>query len=175
MPDGPHPLKARGFFNTECMKFLEKDLEEIIFNADRNELVRRGLIISGKIFRQLRIGNYGIADLVTVKRVTPWDTDEPILIIRVYELKKEKISMSAFLQVIGYVKGIESYIKQRGFSFDVRYEIIVIGKQVDNNSSVCYLPDIFPTVRFYKYKYDVDGLRFYKINNYRLTKEGFKI
>ena len=50
------------------MKFLEKDLEDIIFEAPREELAKRGLHIEGKMYRQLRIGNYGIADLVTIQR-----------------------------------------------------------------------------------------------------------
>jgi len=47
------------------MKFLEKDLEEIIFNADMKDLPEKGLHFTGVIKRQLRIGNYGVADLVT--------------------------------------------------------------------------------------------------------------
>ena len=50
------------------MKFLEKDLEQIIFESGRDSLRERGLSISGKLLRQLRIGNYGIADLVEFVR-----------------------------------------------------------------------------------------------------------
>ena len=48
------------------MNFLEKDLEEIIFNQlqdkTRSELINRGLVHSRptKVFRQKRIGKYGI-------------------------------------------------------------------------------------------------------------------
>ena len=50
------------------MKFLEKDLEEIIFETSNKELNERGLFVYGKKYRQLRIGNYGVADLVVVDR-----------------------------------------------------------------------------------------------------------
>ena len=40
------------------MDFLEKDLEDIIYNASNEQLDKRGLRVRGKRFRQLRIGNY---------------------------------------------------------------------------------------------------------------------
>jgi hypothetical protein len=46
------------------MKFLEKDLEEIIFNSCKIKLCNRGLTLPEKIKRQVRIGNYGVADLI---------------------------------------------------------------------------------------------------------------
>ena len=50
------------------MRFLEKDLEQIIHESGMDQLNERGLPIDGKMFRQMRIGNYGIADLITVTR-----------------------------------------------------------------------------------------------------------
>lgn len=83
------------------MKFLEKDLEDIIFNADNESLQSRGLEIRGFKKRQLNIGNYGIADIVTFERSNYIDEEyaeyvggenkthsRPI--ITVYELKKNK-------------------------------------------------------------------------------------
>ena len=71
------------------MKFLEKNLEDIIWEASNEKLQERGLNISGKKLRQLRIGNYGIADLVTFDR-DYYHTEylHPFLNITVYELKK---------------------------------------------------------------------------------------
>jgi hypothetical protein len=51
------------------MNFLEKNLEDIIFETHENKLRDRGLEISGKKLRQLRIGNYGIADMITYTRI----------------------------------------------------------------------------------------------------------
>ena len=50
------------------MKFFEKDLEEIIYLSDKDKLSDRGLYLNGKLKRQLRIGNYGVADLIEYKR-----------------------------------------------------------------------------------------------------------
>jgi hypothetical protein len=47
------------------MDFLEKDLEDIIFDSPNEELRKRGLNIWGKKKRQLNIGNYGRADIIT--------------------------------------------------------------------------------------------------------------
>lgn len=46
-------------------EFFEKTLEDIIFNTDNELLCEHGLLISGKKLRQVKIGNYGIADLIT--------------------------------------------------------------------------------------------------------------
>ena len=53
------------------MDFLEKDLEDIIWNAQstregREKLKSRGLNIQGKVFRQPNLGEYGIPDLVSI-------------------------------------------------------------------------------------------------------------
>lgn len=53
------------------MDFLEKDLEDIIWNASqtdigREELKKRGLEIHGKMYRQVNLGDYGRCDLLTI-------------------------------------------------------------------------------------------------------------
>ena len=117
------------------MEFLEKDLEEIIFEADRNDLIERGLNIRGKLFRQLKIGNYGIADLVEVSRFRKdgWHEGsqiEPRLFITVYELKKDKIGISAFLQALGYLKGIRQYLRVRKPNIEFILHIVLIGREM---------------------------------------------
>lgn len=155
------------------MKFLERDLEEIIYTSDRKALSERGLTVRGKLFRQLRIGNYGVADLVSVER------DPCCLFITVYELKKEKIGISAFLQALGYVKGIESYIKRRKPKLLIEFNIVLVGSNLDTSSTYCYLPELVPPsyigqfVTNYTYSYDVDGIRFKEERNYDLIDKGF--
>ncbi len=164
------------------MEFLEKDLETIIFNANKDELEERGLFINGNLKRQLRIGNYGIADLVTFTKplyVHPVRYHEPMC-ITVYELKKDKICISAFLQALNYVKGIKSYInKHKGCDYEINYRIILIGKTIDMGSSFIYIPDIMCAndysiaVEFKTYEYKHNGIWFNDINGYKLTNEGF--
>ncbi len=165
------------------MKFLEKDLEEIIFESDRDALADRGLYIAGKLHRQLRIGNYGVADLVSFdppRRIDNNEWFEPAL-ITVYELKKDKIGISAFLQAVGYAKGIERYMQLRDVSFEYNVNIVLIGSEIDTNSTFSYLPDMLPSIEFreyvelYSYSYGVDGIIFTEHNNYKLKNEGFNI
>lgn len=163
------------------MKFLEKDLEEIIFNASSEKLQERGLPLKGKRFRQLRIGNYGVADLVTIERPNVIDRfDEgysDIINITVFELKKENIGISAFLQAIGYIKGINDFINNRKKFYEIKYNIVLIGNKMDLNSNYCYLDqfvdsDLF-TLNNYIYEYDIDGIKFNLCTGYELTNKGF--
>ena len=167
------------------MKFLEKDLEEIIFNSSREKLSERGLDLKGVIKRQLKIGKYGVSDLVTFDRVRHLNYySNPVnrgfipvynhyLDITVYELKKDKISMSAFLQAVRYAKGIKRFLVKRGFEFEIRLNIHLIGKTIDNKSDFIYLSELFDSVLFSTYDYDIDGIIINDVGNYSLTKEGF--
>jgi hypothetical protein len=173
------------------MKFLEKDLEQIIFEADKNRLINRGINLFGNQFRQLRIGNYGVADLVYVKRpyYHTYFNDHCKGEITIVELKQKKISISAFLQALNYAKGIRRYLEKNKESASnfFNFRIVLIGSEIDLNSSVIYLNDFFKLkdkeylinddfetiVELYTYKYDFDGIFFKEENNYSLVKELF--
>jgi hypothetical protein len=164
----------------ECMKFLEKNLEDIIWESDNEKLFERGLPIRGKCFRQLNLGVYGIADLVCVQRYGPFG-----LRITIYELKKDKIGISAFLQSIRYARGIQRYLNLRGVKFSFIIDVILVGREIDTTGNFCFLPDLFcdeygaysgcGSINFYTYKYELDGLHFKNISGYYLTNENFKI
>lgn len=154
--------------------FKEKDLEEIIYNADRNELQKRGLPISGKLIRQRNILNYGRADLLEVGRGFALDS----LIFTIYELKQEKIGISAFLQAIKYAKGIQQMLDQKERNFIYEINIVLIGSELDTSGSFCYLPDLIDRaggytggigfIKYYTYSYQIDGIIFIEHNGYQL-------
>jgi hypothetical protein len=157
------------------MEFLEKDLEQIIFEADRDMLAKKGLKIFGKLLRQVKIGNYGAADLVSVERpkyVPPGGFHEPMT-ITVFELKKEKIGVSTFLQALGYLRGISRYLEVRKVDLPYELRIVCIGKSMDTNSSYAYLPDFTEIVENYTYSYSIDGIKFKIEKQYGLKEEGF--
>lgn len=166
------------------MKFLEKDLEEIIFNADKEALSGKGLHIEGKLFRQKRIGNYGIADLISVKRESAYmGYTDAYLNIDIYELKQGAISVSALLQGIRYAKGVQRYLNTRRFSEFV-INLILIGDRIDFESDLIYLTDLIGggaevergcllNIDFFTYSYDFDGIKFNQHFNYNLKDEGF--
>lgn len=153
------------------MNFLEKDLEEIIYESDLDKLKERGLPLKGICKRQLRIGNYGIADLVyfDIDRENKW------LDINIVEIKKDNISLSAFMQLVRYKKGIQSYLNKRDTDFFIRFEYTLIGRDIDRSSDLVYLPDLVPSLGIYTFDYDFDGIKFQRHNNYVLTDEGFNV
>ena len=168
------------------MNFLEKDLEEIIFNTDTEILCKKGICLQGKKFRQLRLGNYGIADIVTFHTEYFWTSDneyEKYLVINVYELKKDKAGISAFLQALQYCKGIDFYLKQvREKYLNTKYIVNIVGRKIDSKSSYIYLTDFLTgdyneyglSLNNYSYSYNVDGIKFRLENGYRLINSGFE-
>ena len=148
------------------MDFLEKDLEQIIYEATEEQLNEFDFP-TGIKKRQLRIGNYGIADLVYFKRVAVTsfrpDDGKPVcdvvdnsgLCITVCEFKKDKIGISAFLQAINYCKGISRYLLKRGFE-SFYFNILLVGRNIDDSGSFVYLTDLLGESLRYSYD-NVDG------------------
>lgn len=150
------------------MNFLEKDLEDIICKTDNQKLYERGLYINGKKLRQVRIGNYGICDLITYDRTHPF-----ALTITIYELKKDEVNEKTFSQVIKYLTGIKSYLSRRKPNLRVIYKIVLVGKTLNNYDSAAFLPSIFPSLDIYTYEYKYDGIYFVNKDNFILREEGF--
>lgn len=170
------------------MNFLEKELEDIIWESDNESLQKKNLNIEGKKYRQLRIGNYGILDLLTVeKKYYPdWDRQKsfPYLNITVYELKKENVSISTFLQALRYCKGIKSYIERKELNVPFKLNIVLCAKKVDTHSSFIYLADLITkeidrpdgllnSLEVYSFEYLIDGINFINHSEYDLTNKGF--
>lgn len=158
------------------MTFLEKDLEQIIFETPNSKLKEKGLLIQGEKKRQLRIGGYGISDIVTFSRhrkpMTIFDDVQPYLFVNVFELKQNKIDANAMMQAFRYCKGIERYIHSRNKHFDISYGVTLIGKEI-SLGDFCYLPCFMGNLHVYTYKYTIDGMTFKKEVGYKLTNEGF--
>ena len=172
------------------MEFLEKDLEDIIFHATHEQLRNRNLYIRGKKYRQLKIGNYGIADLVFIQRpfFHPYEKHLTKGVITIFELKKDKIGLHTFDQLIRYANGVKFYLQKRGLIGHYDISLIAIGKTVDLSSSFCYLPNLLnqdisenkigytePIIKFeaFTYLYDFDGIKFNEIYDYQLKNNGF--
>lgn len=164
------------------MDFLEKDLEEILKTTPTEDLWEAGLdfvYCNNIFFTQVKIGNYGIADMLAYSR---FRSD---IIITVVELKKDRIGISAFLQALRYVRGIQSFFEKRGYKKDgqflhksfyrVKINIALIGRKLDTEGAFCYLPDLihFDEIQFYTYNYGFNGITFKKDRGYKLTDEGF--
>lgn len=165
------------------MNFLEKDLEQILWETDSKKIEERGLYgISGIKKRQLRVGNYGVLDLVTIKRL---ETPHGIkyLSITVFELKKDLIDVHTFLQAVRYCKGIISYLEKRN-RWEFELNIVLVGKSIEKQTPFVFLTDMFQgndfanysrvnSVNFFTYSYDFDGIKFHNHSDYKMTNEGF--
>lgn len=169
------------------MNFLEKNLEDIIYDTDNKFLNERGLPISGKKYRQFRLGGYGVADLITVNKTTyvydhKYEDDMPTIHrhtdITIYELKKENIQLNALLQCVGYAKGVARFLNHldilNKYEDSINIRIVLIGKNIDTSDNFCYIPDVFHNVSFYTYDYQFDGISFNKHDGYKLTTPYFK-
>jgi hypothetical protein len=173
------------------MRFLEKDLEQIIYESGRDSLSKKGLHINGKLFRQLKIGNYGIADLVEFQRPF-YDGPNKMYfnhgMITIYELKKEQIGISAFLQAMGYLKGIDSYLTKKDFRDKYILNVVIIGREIDMSGSFCFIPYLLSIknynfqcdenfddgeILFYTYNVTIDGIKFESKNGFNLKNQGF--
>ena len=162
------------------MSFLEKDLENIIWESDNEKLREKGLEIYGKKLRQIRIGNYGVADLITVERKIDCYFNN-FLDITVYELKKEKAGISAFLQAIRYCKGIQTYMLNKRSSTLFKLNIVLCAKNIDTESDYIFISDLISSdeyekicsVHNYSFNYGIDGIVFKQKQNYNLIDKGF--
>lgn len=166
------------------MNFLEKDLETIIYETPNIFLQESGLYIYGEKKRQVNIGNYGTADLIALKRnhCTDESDDHYMNKLAIFELKKNRITIDAFLQAVRYLKGIRRYLSQYHYNLYERsiYEIVLIGREIDTDSDFVYLTDLICSnnnysfdLSFYTYDFKFDGISFNRQSHYKLSKEGF--
>jgi len=155
------------------MNFLECNLEKIILNTDNKLLQQRGLLISGKKRSQVKIGNYGIADIVTHRR------DNQCLIIDILELKRNAIDLNSLDQSLRYARGIQRYFQIRHFE-NYKIQITLVGSSIANSDGLIYLTDLvysdeigcINNISLFTYDYDFDGISFSLHNDYRLKNEG---
>lgn len=176
------------------MNFLEKDLEDIIYeNLESNplSLQERGLDTINEtgvrwIKRQLHIGNYGITDIVTFTSGKNPINGNIQYFINVFELKKDIIDSKTFLQAAKYSSGIEDYLDEyRNLSdsdFPIYFNIILIGSKI-NLDDIIYaarwmnlnFDDFAGGLYLYTYEYRLDGMYFKSItpHEYHLIDKGF--
>ncbi len=161
------------------MKFSEKNLEDIIFSTPTPLLQQRGLDIEGAKLRQVRLGIYGVADLITVNKVYVDTIQEdrsvkriPYLLIDIFELKQGKISFETFVQILKYGRGVKSYLSKFHPNLDYAIRYRMIGDSVDENNSFYFLPSLFKNIKLYKYIYDYDGINFISQGKHNPIHEG---
>lgn len=148
------------------MKFLEQDLEDIIWSAlikgDTEALEDRGFPVfnKGPFFRQYDFGEgYGISDIIQIEVKKDRDGYRPFIKVRatIYELKKGTITKEAFFQSIRYaraIKALVSFFYEITDSFiESELDIVLIGESLEKTNTP-FLADVFDNVHLYTYEYD---------------------
>ena len=159
-------------------KFLEKNLEDIIFESDADELSERGLEIYGKLYRQFNLGKYGIADLVLYHKceydIEKRSSHRADCLVTVFELKRKLIDINALMQAVRYVTGLIFYNKKHYKNYTFQYKIVLIGSEIDSKPEFLYFPELIISnyqntqldidkivgIEFVKYSYGLDGINF---------------
>jgi hypothetical protein len=160
------------------MNILEKEIEEIIYtvllNYGSEEFLERGLPISGIPLRQVNLGTYGIADMITVYINGAFK--RRVLHVHIYELKRGVIGIGTLLQASRYYIGVHHFIESKGINkyFDtVLIDTSIIGSSVDLSNDFVFACDQYG-VNAYTFKLDFfDGLTFDRINGYRKSNAAF--
>ena len=148
------------------MKFLEKDLETLIWENtetcyERGLAIRRiGKYMGDCRFRQLNLGPYGIADLVN----TRYYPEENSLFIQVIECKKDEINLNTYAQAKRYLTAIKEVVQHHygiteGESY-VSQEMILIGRKFETSGDFPFVYNEDSDCHAYTYEYGIDGLRF---------------
>jgi hypothetical protein len=140
------------------MKFLEKNLEDIIFETDNSRLNERGFVIFGRKYRQVRLGDAGVCDIITIVYSKKTKKHH----ITIYELKKDNVNIDTYFQALRYANELENLILKRGLNIDnIKIQIMLCGQQVYGDKNLINILNFYRDhVACFSYYYDFDGLQF---------------
>jgi len=161
----------RVFYFTDMIDFFEKDLEDIIYESGLEKLREKGLILAGvynpKKFRQLKIGKYGIPDIVYYQR------HEDCHQVTILELKRGKIDLKAYAQAKRYEEGIRKYFKLKNCAFPLYIDIVLIGSSNEERDDWPWVLNSDRSTKVFLYKYGIDGIEFHHVGEYYWHDNGF--
>jgi hypothetical protein len=150
-------------------KFYEETLEDIIFenskSIEKREILKQcGLEIKGKLLRQVTIGGYGRADLMSVY-INGKRNGKHRVYVTIYELKKDCIGRKVVFQAAKYVYGLKRYFEKSKFfkNFSIEVKAVIIGSTIESDSYYEFITSICPSLELYTYNYRISGLTFEKV------------
>lgn len=148
------------------MELLEKEIEDFFIdelNDGGGNLSDRGfelpcflMDIPIKWYRQVNIEPYGICDIVGVYRFMG------CIYVEIIELKRVKIDVNHFEQIMRYKKGFEVYLRntlRRGGDFEIKLHLVGVGYDG------LYIQNELP-INVYSMSYDLNGINFLKSQKY---------
>lgn len=130
--------------------FLERDLEDIIFE-NQEEVVKKGFPPFYKnVRRQFNMPYGGICDIITWE-----DPTENSFKCKIFELKRRELDINAVSQIIGYGRQVvEIFTNKKELSVD----LILVGSDWDDN--ILNLFEWGVGVMFVNYDFCLDGIKF---------------
>ena len=125
----------------------------------QKSLEERGLKIRGKMFRQVSLGAYGRADLMT------YEEDEENINVTIYELKLNKIDVSALMQACRYSTAIKRHLKRSNKNKNFHIKICLIGEKMEKTGDFPFLYNELGNVEIYEYFLTFEGLFFMHVTH----------
>jgi len=133
--------------------YLSSEMQDDYFSCVVTNLNYR------KQFTQLKLGIYGIADIVRVCRCD----DSGVIEIQLMELKKCALNKDAISQICRYKRGIDEYMRE--YHSDLDYEIsgVLLGSSLAS-MDLKFMIDEIPWLSAYTYQLHMScGIRFFEI------------
>ena len=155
------------------MNILEKDIEDLIFEASQSQkgreiLLNRGLNICTPLKRQVNLGSYGIADLIDVI------PDNTAISYNVIELKKVSLSIEDILQLSRYITGMNRFLRENTPDFANYHNVrgTLIGPDLKGTKDIGYLINQLYGIHVLTYNYDLEkGLKFTHLHGFHKSNE----
>lgn len=155
------------------MNFIEKDLEDIIYNTTQSQIRGRGLdcLLHDSLYRQVSLSGYGRADLIGVSYSKKNGGMKRRFEITIYECKQDKVDVNTLMQAAGYLGAASDIVETINKNVDLTntefiYKIVLIGKSICTSTNLCFLAQCIPNISVYLYRYEFDGIFFDKIRGY---------
>lgn len=168
------------------MDFLEKDLEGIIYE-NYFALGSKGLELfdqfhdSSRLYRQVNLGRYGIADLIYVEvtenivGVAPDDSLKRTINVYVIECKLNLIDVNAYMQAKRYVTGLKEVADDSlTRNTDVNFFTVLIGSKIQENGDFVFALNDDHRCTAYTYSYGIDGIEFESHRGWTIRDSGIK-
>ncbi|GAB3822257.1 hypothetical protein [Pontibacter rugosus] len=156
------------------MRFLEKDLEDIIYNH-KEVCSEKGLLECypseySHLFRQVNLGKYGVADLISVDVIQNRPTRtikgrhchyHRTLSIYIIECKLNEVNVAAYLQAKRYKTAIQELLQRYNLkNTKVDIKVVLVGGSLDEGSDFVFQLNDDHKCTVYTYAYGPNGIEF---------------
>jgi hypothetical protein len=130
----------------------EKELEDYIcthLDAGWNPITKGDI---GWYGRQVGMGSYGVADLMTTRT-----GDDGTIVIEIIELKKQTITTKAIAQISRYIAGMLHYVHEHHPEKSFYVAGLLVSTEIDLSDDTVYLADRIDDIYFHLASFDLDA------------------